>query len=192
MATISRFSAVAAIGKLRFSGFIAWVLWLAVHLVYIIGFKHRITTLLHWAVSASSAAAGPSGPSPSSRSSRATAIERLGDAHQPHLPVGPPTSRCRPGRCAGSGVAALAERRSTSRRERRSSRGRRSGRGRSPRVAAMPLDYPIARAHAGQRAAGRRLAGPHRPDRHREPLGRRRVAARAGRTHRVSPTSSST
>ncbi|MFL6080769.1 MAG: NAD(P)/FAD-dependent oxidoreductase [Ornithinibacter sp.] len=51
MATISRFSAVASIGRLRFSGFLAWVLWLGVHLVYIIGFKQRITTLLHWAVS---------------------------------------------------------------------------------------------------------------------------------------------
>ncbi|MGL5867230.1 MAG: NAD(P)/FAD-dependent oxidoreductase [Dermatophilaceae bacterium] len=51
MATISRFSAVASIGRLRFSGFVAWLLWLAVHLVYIIGFKHRVTTLLHWAVS---------------------------------------------------------------------------------------------------------------------------------------------
>jgi len=51
MATISRFSAVASIGRLRFSGFFAWVLWLAIHLVYIIGFKHRVTTLMHWAVS---------------------------------------------------------------------------------------------------------------------------------------------
>ena len=51
MATISRFSAVASIGRLRFAGFFAWVLWLAIHLVYIIGFKHRVTTLLHWAVS---------------------------------------------------------------------------------------------------------------------------------------------
>ena len=51
MATISRFSAVASIGRLRFSGFFAWVLWLAIHLVYIIGFKHRVTTLLHWVVS---------------------------------------------------------------------------------------------------------------------------------------------
>ncbi|MCU1538289.1 MAG: FAD-dependent pyridine nucleotide-disulfide oxidoreductase [Humibacillus sp.] len=50
MATISRFSAVASVGKAQFSGFIAWVLWLAVHLVYIIGFKSRITTLLHWVV----------------------------------------------------------------------------------------------------------------------------------------------
>ena len=37
--------------KLRLSGFTAWLLWLAVHLVYIIGFKHRLTTLLHWALS---------------------------------------------------------------------------------------------------------------------------------------------
>ena len=51
MATVSRFSAVASIKSFRFSGFFAWVLWLAVHLVYIIGFKHRVTTLLHWAVS---------------------------------------------------------------------------------------------------------------------------------------------
>ena len=51
MATISRFSAVASVGKAQFSGFIAWVMWLAVHLVYIIGFKHRVTTLLHWAIS---------------------------------------------------------------------------------------------------------------------------------------------
>ncbi len=51
MATISRFSAVASIGRIRLTGFIAWVAWLAVHLVYIIGFKHRVTTLLHWAVS---------------------------------------------------------------------------------------------------------------------------------------------
>ncbi|WP_462203657.1 NAD(P)/FAD-dependent oxidoreductase [Frankia sp. CcWB3] len=51
MATISRFSAVASIGKVQFSGFFAWLVWLAVHLVYIIGFKHRLTTLLHWTVS---------------------------------------------------------------------------------------------------------------------------------------------
>jgi NADH dehydrogenase len=51
MATISRFSAVASVGRLRFGGFAAWVLWLAIHLVYIIGFKHRVTTLLHWAIS---------------------------------------------------------------------------------------------------------------------------------------------
>jgi NADH dehydrogenase len=51
MAIISRFDAVAMIGKLRLSGFIAWLMWLGVHLVYITGFKNRITALLHWAVS---------------------------------------------------------------------------------------------------------------------------------------------
>jgi NADH:ubiquinone reductase (H+-translocating) len=51
MATISRFSAVASIGRLRFSGLAAWLIWLGVHLVYLIGFKNRLTTLLHWAVS---------------------------------------------------------------------------------------------------------------------------------------------
>jgi len=51
MATISRFHAVADIGKLKFGGFIAWVLWLVVHLMYIVGFKSRVTTVLHWTVS---------------------------------------------------------------------------------------------------------------------------------------------
>jgi len=51
MATISRFSAVASIGRLRFAGFTAWLMWLALHLVYMVGFKNRLTTLLHWAVS---------------------------------------------------------------------------------------------------------------------------------------------
>ncbi|HZA03441.1 MAG TPA: NAD(P)/FAD-dependent oxidoreductase [Propionibacteriaceae bacterium] len=51
MATISRFSAVASIGKAQFSGFIAWLLWLFVHVMYLIGFNNRLTTLLHWAVS---------------------------------------------------------------------------------------------------------------------------------------------
>ncbi len=51
MATVSRFSAVASIRRVRFHGFLAWLLWLGVHLVYMIGFKSRITTILHWAVS---------------------------------------------------------------------------------------------------------------------------------------------
>ncbi|MEZ5098080.1 MAG: NAD(P)/FAD-dependent oxidoreductase [Nocardioides sp.] len=51
MATISRFRAVAMVGPLRLTGFVAWLLWLLVHLVYITGFKSRVTALLHWAVS---------------------------------------------------------------------------------------------------------------------------------------------
>ena len=52
MATISRFSAVADLGgRLKFSGFIAWLMWLVVHLLYLVGFKNRLTTILHWTVS---------------------------------------------------------------------------------------------------------------------------------------------
>jgi NADH dehydrogenase len=51
MATVSRFHAVASVGsRVRLAGFIAWLMWLAVHIVYLIGFKNRVTTLLHWAV----------------------------------------------------------------------------------------------------------------------------------------------
>ena len=51
MATISRFRAVAAIGPLRLAGLPAWLLWLAVHLYYLVGFKNRVTVVMHWAVS---------------------------------------------------------------------------------------------------------------------------------------------
>ena len=51
MAIISRFRAVAMVGKLRLTGVVAWLMWLAVHLVYITGFKSRVTALLHWAIS---------------------------------------------------------------------------------------------------------------------------------------------
>jgi NADH dehydrogenase len=51
MATISRFQAVVDLGRLKFGGFIAWLMWLALHLLYIVGFKSRVTTVLHWMVS---------------------------------------------------------------------------------------------------------------------------------------------
>jgi NADH dehydrogenase len=51
MAIISRFRAVALIGRLRFTGFMAWLMWLGLHLVYLTGFKNRVTALLHWTVS---------------------------------------------------------------------------------------------------------------------------------------------
>ena len=50
LATISRFSAVAVVGPLRLSGPLAWLLWLGVHLLYLVGFKNRLTVLMHWAV----------------------------------------------------------------------------------------------------------------------------------------------
>ena len=51
MATISRFRAVASVGPLHLRGFIAWLAWLAVHLLYLTAFKNRFTALMHWGVS---------------------------------------------------------------------------------------------------------------------------------------------
>jgi NADH dehydrogenase len=48
MATISRHHAVAKVGKLEFEGFIAWLAWLFLHLLYLVGFKNRLSTLLSW------------------------------------------------------------------------------------------------------------------------------------------------
>ncbi|UEA35558.1 NAD(P)/FAD-dependent oxidoreductase [Mycobacterium avium subsp. avium] len=50
MATVSRFSAVAKIGPLEFSGLFAWFAWLVLHLVYLVGFKTKVSTLLSWTV----------------------------------------------------------------------------------------------------------------------------------------------
>lgn len=49
MATIGRKSAVAAAFGLSFSGFAAWLVWLVLHLYYLIGFRNRIVVLLNWA-----------------------------------------------------------------------------------------------------------------------------------------------
>ena len=50
MATISKYSAVASIGKVKLTGFIAWLAWLAVHLMAMVGFKNRVTTLINWII----------------------------------------------------------------------------------------------------------------------------------------------
>jgi NADH dehydrogenase len=50
MATVSRFSAVAKIGPVEFSGLFDWFAWLVLHLVYLVGFKTKISTLLSWTV----------------------------------------------------------------------------------------------------------------------------------------------
>jgi NADH dehydrogenase len=51
LATIGRLRAVGELGPLRLSGFPAWVLWLGVHLVYLIGFQSRLVVLLRWSYS---------------------------------------------------------------------------------------------------------------------------------------------
>ncbi|OFJ51594.1 NAD(P)/FAD-dependent oxidoreductase [Mycolicibacterium grossiae] len=50
MATVSKYNAVAQVGKLEFGGFIAWLAWLGLHLIYLVGFKTKIATLLSWSV----------------------------------------------------------------------------------------------------------------------------------------------
>jgi NADH:ubiquinone reductase (H+-translocating) len=49
MATIGRSRAVAVVGKLELTGFIAWLAWLALHIVYLIGFRNRLVVLVDWA-----------------------------------------------------------------------------------------------------------------------------------------------
>ena len=49
MATIGRSRAVASIGGVRLSGFIAWLAWLLLHIVYLIDFRSRIVVLIRWA-----------------------------------------------------------------------------------------------------------------------------------------------
>jgi NADH dehydrogenase len=49
MATIGRSRAVAVIKGWRVGGRLAWWLWLAVHLVMLIGFRNRLVVLVNWA-----------------------------------------------------------------------------------------------------------------------------------------------
>jgi NADH:ubiquinone reductase (H+-translocating) len=51
MATISRYSAVAQVGKLEFGGFIAWLAWLVLHLYYLVGHRNRIAAMFAWGIS---------------------------------------------------------------------------------------------------------------------------------------------
>jgi NADH dehydrogenase len=50
MATIARFRAVATVGRLQLSGFLAWLMWLVVHLAFLTGFKNRLAAVANWAV----------------------------------------------------------------------------------------------------------------------------------------------
>jgi NADH dehydrogenase len=48
LATIGRSRAIADFGKVRFSGRLAWFLWLFVHIMYLVGFRNRLSVLLQW------------------------------------------------------------------------------------------------------------------------------------------------
>ena len=48
MATVGRFHGIVAIGKTQFAGVLAWIIWLVLHLYFLIGFRNRIAVLLQW------------------------------------------------------------------------------------------------------------------------------------------------
>ena len=51
MATIGRSAAVAQIGGIKLSGLTAWLAWLFIHLIFLIGFRNRVAVLLQWTYS---------------------------------------------------------------------------------------------------------------------------------------------
>lgn len=48
LATIGRASAVADLGWVRLSGYLAWIAWLAIHIFFLIGFRNRLVVMLEW------------------------------------------------------------------------------------------------------------------------------------------------
>ncbi|MEM7233555.1 MAG: NAD(P)/FAD-dependent oxidoreductase, partial [Planctomycetota bacterium] len=49
LATIGRSRAVGQVGSLKFAGFFAWIVWLVVHIYYLVGFKNRTFVVFQWA-----------------------------------------------------------------------------------------------------------------------------------------------
>ena len=49
MATIGRNAAVACVFGVKFSGYLAWMVWLTIHLIALIGFRNRLIVLINWA-----------------------------------------------------------------------------------------------------------------------------------------------
>ena len=51
LATIGRYRAVADFGSFRVAGWLAWWFWLFVHIMYLVGFRNRVSVLIQWAYS---------------------------------------------------------------------------------------------------------------------------------------------
>ncbi|HEY0243760.1 MAG TPA: NAD(P)/FAD-dependent oxidoreductase [Gemmatimonadaceae bacterium] len=51
LAVLGRSSAIADFGRVRFSGRLAWLLWLFVHIMYLVGFRNRVSVFIEWAYS---------------------------------------------------------------------------------------------------------------------------------------------
>jgi NADH dehydrogenase len=48
LATIGRAAAVADFGRIHLSGFVAWLAWLFIHILMLIGFRNRLSVMLQW------------------------------------------------------------------------------------------------------------------------------------------------
>ena len=48
LATIGRHAAIADLGRIKLTGFIAWVLWGVVHIFFLIGFRNRLAVFVNW------------------------------------------------------------------------------------------------------------------------------------------------
>ncbi|HEY3862263.1 MAG TPA: NAD(P)/FAD-dependent oxidoreductase [Verrucomicrobiae bacterium] len=48
MATIGRSAAVAQVGSIKLSGLLAWLAWLMIHLIFLVGFRNKISVLFQW------------------------------------------------------------------------------------------------------------------------------------------------
>ena len=50
LATIGRKAAVAEVGGVQLSGFLAWLAWLGIHIFFLIGFRNRVVVMFEWAL----------------------------------------------------------------------------------------------------------------------------------------------
>lgn len=48
LATIGRNKAVADLGKIKFQGFFAWLVWMFVHLISLLGFRNKVIVFINW------------------------------------------------------------------------------------------------------------------------------------------------
>ncbi|MEL7120393.1 MAG: NAD(P)/FAD-dependent oxidoreductase, partial [Bacteroidota bacterium] len=48
MATVGRNKAVVEVGALKIKGFIAWVIWMSLHLMTLVGFRNRVVVFVNW------------------------------------------------------------------------------------------------------------------------------------------------
>jgi NADH dehydrogenase len=92
LATIGRARAVADIKGLHLSGFIAWVIWLTVHLWYLIGFQNRLLVCIRWAFSFTTHGRGARLIASDSGQGAATGRGAATDEGTPTVPAGRPAS----------------------------------------------------------------------------------------------------